>query len=82
VLELVLTDRPRERIDLFWETTAVKGVTLRFTAANIFHPDEFRTRTYYSPTRASGTVTRVDERKQRGGPDGTQIFFIRASGTF
>jgi hypothetical protein len=82
VLELVLTDRPGERIDLFWETTAVKGVTLRFSAANIFHPDEFRTRTYYSGSRASGTVTQVDERKQKGGPEGTQVFTIRASGTF
>jgi len=82
VLELVLTDRPGERIDLFWETTAVKGVTLRFTAANIFHPDEFRARTYYSGSRASGTVTQVDDRKQRGGPEGTQVFTIRASGTF
>jgi hypothetical protein len=82
VHERVLTDRPRERIDLFWETTAVKGVTLRFTAANIYHPDEWRTRTYFSGTRASGTVTRVDERKQKGGPEGTQVFTIRASGTF
>jgi outer membrane cobalamin receptor len=82
LVEEVLTERPRERIDLFWETTAVKGVTLRFSAANIFHPDEFRTRTYYSGTRASGIVTRLDERKQKGGPEGTQVFTIRASGTF
>jgi hypothetical protein len=82
LIEEIVTDRPRERIDLFWETTAVKGVTLRFTAANLFHPDEFRTRIYFSGTRASGTVTRVDERKQKGGPDGTQVFTVRASGTF
>ncbi len=81
-IEDILIDRPGDRVDLFWETTAIKGVTLRFTSANIFHAEEFRTRTFYSGTRASGAISRTEERKQKGGPEGTQVFFIRASGTF
>ncbi len=79
-----------ERIDLFLETTQIKGITLRFSAGNIFHPEEFRERTFYqsnllnpaAPPRSTGLVLRTEERKQKGGPEGTQVFSIRASGTF
>jgi outer membrane receptor protein involved in Fe transport len=75
-------ERPGDRIDLFIETTQIKGVTLRLGASNIFHPEEFRTRTFYSGTRASDVIIRTEDRKQKGGPEGTQVFSIRASGAF
>jgi outer membrane receptor protein involved in Fe transport len=87
--EDILIDRPGDRIDIFWETTAIKGVTLRATASNIFHPEEYRTRTFYQgladplvAPRSTDVLLRTEDRKQKGGPDGTQVFFIRASGTF
>jgi hypothetical protein len=83
LLEDISYDRPGDRIDLFVESTGIiKGVTLRLGASNIFHPEEFRLRTFYSGTRASDVVIRTEDRKQQGGPDGTQVFSIRASGTF
>jgi Outer membrane protein beta-barrel family len=82
-LEDITIDRPGDRIDVYVESTGLlKGVTLRVGASNIFHPEELRTRTFYSLSRASDIITRIDERKQKGGPDGTQVFSIRASGTF
>lgn len=81
-IEDISLERPGDRIDLFVETTAIKGVTLRAGASNIFHPEEFRVRTFYTGTRASDVILRTEERKQKGGPEGTQVFSIRASGTF
>ncbi|MDP3739583.1 MAG: outer membrane beta-barrel protein [Hyphomonadaceae bacterium] len=88
--EEIVYDRPGDRIDLFLETTQIKGITLRFSAGNIFHPEEFRERAFYqgsllnpaAPPRSTGLVLRTEERKQKGGPEGTQVFSIRASGTF
>jgi len=90
VQEDISYDRPQSRIDLFIETTQIKGVTLRFGASNIFHPEETRVRTFYqanpldpvAPPRSTGVLLRTEERKQKGGPEGTQVFSIRASGTF
>jgi hypothetical protein len=81
-LEDILLDRPGDRIDTYFETTAIKGVTMRFSLGNIFSVNELRTRTFYAPTRASGVLLRTEDRKQKGGPDGTRSFSIRLSGTF
>lgn len=88
--EAIVYDRPSDRLDFFIETTAIKGITLRFSASNMFHPEEFRLRTFYQgdplnpalAPRATGVILRTEDRKQKGGPDGTQSFAIRASGTF
>lgn len=90
VAEDILFDRPGERLDTYVETTAIKGVTLRFNVMNVFSPFEERTRTFYrgdplnlaTPPRATGVLDRVETRKQKGGPEGTRVFMIRASGTF
>ncbi len=90
VIEDILYDRPGARVDLFAETSAYGGVTIRVTAANIFHPEEFRDRTFYqadpldpaAPPRGTGNILRTEERKQKGGPEGTQLFSVRVSGTF
>lgn len=81
-VEEISFDRPGSRIDLFVETTQIAGITLRVAASNIFHPEETRVRAFYSGNRASDVLLRTEERKQKGGPEGTQVFSIRASGSF
>ena len=88
--EDVLHDRPGARFDLFVDSTMISGITVRLSASNISHPEEYRTRTFYAadpldllaPARSTGIVSRVEERKQKGGPEGTQVFSIRVSGSF
>jgi hypothetical protein len=91
VVEDILFDRPGARFDLFVESPAwIPGVTVRLSASNIFHPEETRTRTFYqvdpldavAPPRSTGNVRQIEERKQKGGPEGTQVFSVRMSGTF
>lgn len=91
VAEDILFDRPGARFDLFVESPAlIPGVTVRLSASNIFHPEETRTRTFYrvdpldavAPPRSTGNVRQIEERKQKGGPEGTQVFSLRMSGTF
>jgi len=74
--------RQGHHVNAFVETTAINGVTLRFGVSNITSPTEARVRTFYDPNRATGAVDEVWTRKQKGGPYGTRVFFIRASGTF
>lgn len=71
-----------ERVDVNWETTAIKGVTLRFGFGNVMSPPEVRTRTFYAPNRSSGVVARTETRSNKGGSDGTRSFTIQASGRF
>jgi outer membrane receptor for ferrienterochelin and colicin len=91
VAEDILSDRPGTRADLFVESPAlIPGVTVRVTASNIFHPEETRVRTFYqsdpldpvAAPRSTGIIRQTDERKQKGGPEGTQVFSVRFSGTF
>jgi hypothetical protein len=82
LLEDISYDRPGSRLDIYAETTQFAGVTIRVSAANIFHPEETRVRTFYAGTRASDILLRTEERKQKGGPEGTQVFSVRISGTF
>jgi hypothetical protein len=91
VAEDILYDRPTNRLDLFVESTAwVPGATVRLLASNIFHPAETRVRTFYqanpldssAPERSTGLVRQIEERKQKGGPEGTQVFAVRISGSF
>ncbi len=90
VAEDILYNRPENRLDLYAETTQIKGVTIRFSASNIFHPEEERVRTFYqpdaldpiAPPRSTGILLRTETRKQKGGPDGTQVFSLRVSGSF
>lgn len=82
LLEEISFDRPGTRLDVFAETTQYFGVTIRGTFANIFHPEETRIRSFYAVNRGSGVLARTEERKQKGGPEGTQIITLRVSGTF
>jgi len=91
VAEDILFDRPTNRLDFFVESPAwIPGATVRLSASNIFHPAETRVRTFYqadplnsvAPERSTGIIRQIEERKQKGGPDGTQVFSVRLSGTF
>lgn len=91
VAEQILFDRPGARFDLFAESSGLlPGITVRVSASNIFHPEETRVRTFYQPDpldpvaapRSTSVIRQIEERKQKGGPDGTQSFSIRFSGTF
>lgn len=74
--------RQGHHVEAFVETTAIAGITLRFAVRNITAPTESRVRTFYDPNRATGDFDGTYTRKQKGGPYGTRVFTIRASGTF
>ena len=91
VAEDIHFERPGTRLDVFAESPGlIPGVTVRLSVSNIFHPEETRVRTFYQPDpldpiaapRSTGIVRQIEERKQKGGPEGTQVFSIRFSGTF
>jgi hypothetical protein len=74
--------RERPRLDLFFETTAIKPVTLRFGLNNILVAQETRTRTYFASDRRSGVVQRAERRRVLGGPEGSRIYSVQMSGRF
>ena len=88
--EDIFSETPNDRIDLFVETTVFKGITLRASASNITHTEQYRLRTFYlsdpldplAAPRSTADILRTEDRKFKGGPNGTQVFAIRASGTF
>lgn len=82
LLESIMTDRAGDRVDLTWETTAIPGVTTRLSVGNIFSPKEERVRTFYTPNRASGVVSRTETRTQKGGFEGSRGISVQMSGKF
>ena len=81
-LEAIDYQRADPRLDLYFETTALKPVTVRFNVNNIFSPSEERVRTFYQGDRSSGILLRTETRKAKGGPEGTRSFGIQVSGKF
>jgi hypothetical protein len=81
-VEVIDYDRAEPRLDLNFETTAVKPVTIRFNVNNIFSPSEERVRTFYQGDRSSGILLRTETRKAKGGPEGTRSFGVQVSGKF
>jgi hypothetical protein len=81
-LEEIAFDRPGSAIEVFAETTQIPGVTVRASVTNIFHVEETRVRSFFAGSRASDVLQRTEERKQKGGPEGTQWVAVRVSGTF
>ncbi|MDP2010206.1 MAG: TonB-dependent receptor [Phenylobacterium sp.] len=79
ILEYV---RPKPRLDLFFETTAIKPVTLRLYVNNILVSSEERTRTFFQTDRSSGVVQRVEDRISLGGADGSRLVGFVISGRF
>ncbi|MCF6293882.1 MAG: hypothetical protein L3J04_10865 [Robiginitomaculum sp.] len=54
-------------LDVFVETTKVKGTTIRFSAENIFGPTNFRERTDFDGTRDLGIIRQTEFRRQNFG---------------
>jgi len=80
--EEVYYNRDGDRLDIYFETTAVKGLTLRASLINVGPTPEDRVRTFYAGSRASGFVVRTDARKAYSGLDGSRIISLKASGAF
>jgi hypothetical protein len=82
LLEDISTDRPVERMDINWETTAIPGYTLRLGVGNVFSAQEERVRTFYTPDRSSAVISRTESRGNKGGPEGTRSYTLQLSGKF
>jgi hypothetical protein len=80
--EFLIYDREDPRIDFFFETTAIKPVTIRFSLNNVLSPPETRERYYYAPDRGTGVLTQADYRLTDGGPEGTFSYGVQVSGRF
>lgn len=73
-------NRERPRIDLYFETTAIKPVTLRVFSNNILPASEDRIRTFYAGDRSSGVISRYETRRSLGGPEGSRSIGFQVSG--
>jgi hypothetical protein len=82
LVEAITTNRPVDRLDLSWETSAISGVTVRLGVSNILSPQEERVRTFYSADRSSGVIARTERRLNKGGGEGTRAYSIQMSGKF
>lgn len=80
--EIIEYVRAKPRLDLFFETTAIKPVTLRLFVNNILVSSEARTRTFFQSDRSSGVVQRVEDRTALGGPEGSRSVGFLVSGRF
>jgi hypothetical protein len=69
-------------LDFFVETTAIQGLVIRFTAADVLLPYEIRERLFYTPDRSSpANLSSVETRLAQGGY-GTRSYAVRVSGRF
>lgn len=66
-------------VDVFVESTAIEGVRLRLTAANVLDGEIRRQRNFFTPDRA-GSFDRLDERQREF--DNDPWFIFQASGSF
>ena len=80
--EEVYFNRDADRLDVYFETTAVQGLMLRFSVISVGPTPEERVRTFYAGSRASGVVVRTEARKAYGAAEGTRIISLKASGAF
>lgn len=80
--EEVYFNRDGDKLDVYFETTAVKGLTLRASLINVGPTPEDRVRTFYAGSRASGLVVRTDARKAYGALEGSRLISLKASGAF
>lgn len=74
--------RSKPRMDLFFETTLIKPVTVRLYVNNLLVSSDERTRTFFVGDRDTGVVQRVEVRDSYGGPEGSRAFGFMISGRF
>ena len=80
--EIVDLERPDPKLDFYYETTAIKPLTIRFLLNNVLSPPEDRVWTFYSADRGTGSVSRIQTRHNKGGPEGTLTWGMQVSGKF
>lgn len=80
--ELRTTECNDANLDLYVETTAIPGMLVRFTIADVFLPLEVRERRFFIPDRTNpGDLSSIETRRAAGGY-GTRSYGIRISGRF
>ncbi len=76
------TEWDRGNLDLYVETTAIRGLVIRLTAADILLPEEVRERRFFLPDRSLPShLSGIETRRAIGG-FGTRSYTLRISGRF
>ena len=76
------TEWDRGNLDLYVETTAIRGLVIRLTAADILLPEEVRERRFFLPDRSQPTHLSGLETRRAIGGFGTRSYTLRISGRF
>jgi outer membrane receptor protein involved in Fe transport len=80
--ELRTTGLGEANLDLYVETTAIKGLVVRFTMQDVLLPVETRERAFFTPDRSSpANLSSVETRHATGGYS-TRSYGVRVSGRF
>jgi outer membrane receptor protein involved in Fe transport len=80
--ELRTTEWNEANLDFYVETTAIAGLVIRFTVADILLPEEVRERRFFAPDRSlASNLSSIETRRAIGGY-GTRSYAIRVSGRF
>lgn len=74
--------RHKPRMDVFFETTALKPVTIRLYVNNLLVSSEERTRTFFVGDRSSSVIQRLEARDSYGGSEGSRAIGLLVSGRF
>ncbi len=80
--ELRTTGWDESNLDLYVELTAVSGLLIRFTVADVLLPQEIRERRFFTPDRGVSTMPSSIESRAATGGFGTRSYGIRVSGRF
>jgi outer membrane receptor protein involved in Fe transport len=80
--ELRTNEWQQPNLDLFVETTAIAGLTIRFTAADILLPEDVRERRFFTPSRALAAAPSSIETRRATGAYGTRSYTLRVAGRF
>ena len=74
--------RHKPRMDVFFETTLIKPVTVRLYVNNLLVSSEERTRTFFVGDRSSALIQRLEARDSYGGSEGSRAIGLLVSGRF
>jgi outer membrane receptor protein involved in Fe transport len=80
--ELRTTGWGEANLDLYVETTAIKGLVVRFTVQDVLLPVETRERAFFLPDRSNAANLSSIETREATGGYGTRSYGIRVSGRF
>ena len=80
--ELRNTGWAEANFDLYVETTALTGLLVRLTVADILLPEEIRERQFFTPDRGASALPSSVETRTATGGFGTRSVAVRVSGRF